>query len=268
MAPPAAAAHDLEHGDLELLHVLVLFRHGDRTPITRVVSAGMAMDARETSFWISRMPDVGVLSALSSGARVADFDVRYLSRGGDSSRELQRLAPPKEAHHGGRWPCGQLTLQGVHMMRAKGRALRERYAGFLQDVHPRTDVHVQSTNIRRTIRSAQSVLAGMFPERFSGFEDGEQHGNSRKEAADDDCFVVLADDSNALAPQHSYELYRDLGELLAFEMKHNAPIDVPATAKRIREVVGARPDDKRVAWTGCACSLPALVVLCCCSEGI
>jgi len=266
MAPSTAdaTANDLEHDDLELLHVLVLFRHGDRTPITRVVSAGMAMDARETSFWISRMPEVAVLSALSSGAHVADFDARYLSRSG-SKREPQCLTPPQVAHHGGRWPCGQLTLQGVHMMRAKGRALRERYAGFLQDVHPRRDVHVQSTNIRRTIRSAQSVLAGMFPERFFGFDDCEQHGNNWKEGAHDDSFVVLADDSNALAPQHSYELYRDLGELLAFEMKHNAPINVPATAKRIREIVGARPEDKRIAWTGCAYSFFALVVFCCCS---
>lgn len=255
---PAAGATYREPEDLELLHVFVLFRHGDRTPITRVVSAGMSMDQAETSFWISRMPELSVLSALNSGSQVADFDEDYLTRG---AAKKNGLTPPKEAHHGGRWPCGQLTDKGVHMMRAKGRALRERYAGFLADVHPTRDVYVQSTNIRRTIRSAQSVLAGMFPEHFTGFDDQNVGGNhdARKGTSEDQSFVVFADDSNALAPQHSYELYRDLGELLAYEMKHNAPIDVAATAKRIREIVGARPDDKRVAWTGCACSF---VVLC------
>lgn len=225
--------------ELELEHVLVVFRHGDRTPITRVVGGEMTMDRQETELWITKMPDLSFLTALNSGADVVDFHDGYHDR--------EQREPPKEPRHGGRWPCGQLTEQGVHMMRRKGEQLRERYAEFIGAVEPLRDVHIQSTNIRRTLRSAQSVLAGMFPEYFSSFATERERFSGKK--AKDGRFLILADEDCAIAPQHSYELFKDLGEMLAYELKHNAPLDVSTVSKRIRQLVGAQ-GDARVAWTG------------------
>lgn len=228
--------------ELELAHVLVLFRHGDRSPITRAVGRQLRMDQRESSLWVARLPNLRALSALNGGAAVADLNPAYIS---EHPPVFDQLKPPQKAHHGGRWPCGQLTDKGVGMMRAKGQALRQRYDALLKDAHPTRDVHVQSTNIRRTIRSAQSLLAGLFPERFPDFQNEDCWQQQEPS------FVVFADEACALAPQHSYELYGSLSEMLAFELKNNAPIDVPAAARRIREAVGVREEDQKVAWTGC-----------------
>ncbi|RLN88931.1 hypothetical protein BBJ28_00013713, partial [Nothophytophthora sp. Chile5] len=164
-----------------------------------------------------------------------------------------------------RWPCGQLTAKGIEMMRRKGEALRGRYASFLADIDPIRDVHVQSTNIRRTIRSAQSLLVGMFPAYFLNVDAENQLSTNTALASDSQNFlanipamqtrkragefVIHADDSNSLAPQHSYELYKDLGKMLADELRQHAPSGFAKASQRISQVIGAE-SSKLVAWTG------------------
>lgn len=214
--------------ELELLHVLVLFRHGDRSPITRKVGACLSMDAAETQFWISRLADLDDIATLNRGTRVVN--AQYPNE------------PPLSPRHGGRWPCGQLTAKGVVGMRAKGAALRDKYATFLGKIEPMRDVYVESTNIRRTIRSAQSVLSGMFPSYFA-----ERNANN---ARDDQMFIIRADDNNRIAPTHSYEIYGDLAVLLADDLKRNAPKGLNEASKLVREIVGVEAG-RRVPWTGC-----------------
>ncbi|GMF36498.1 unnamed protein product [Phytophthora fragariaefolia] len=155
------------------------------------------------------------------------------------------------------------------MMRDKGQQLRERYAPLLEGAQPARDVHVQSTNIRRTIRSAQSLLAGVFPEHFVYVDADNQVGaneallpDSRKflshiqthrRLKKEDPLIIHADDSNSLAPQHSYELYRDLGKMLADELSQHAPPGFAQASQQISAIIGAG-SSKLVAWTGCKCA--------------
>lgn len=219
-----------EH-ELELAHVLVLFRHGDRSPITRTVGAHLRMDATETQFWITRLADLDDIATLNRGTRVVNAQCPS--------------DPPLSPRHGGRWPCGQLTAKGVVGMRAKGAALRAKYAAFLDKLDPMQDVYVESTNIRRTIRSAQSVLSGMFPSYFV-----ERSNNNNNSSDDDDqAFIIRADDHNRIAPTHSYEIYGDLAVLLADDLKRNAPKGLAEAGKLVREIVGVEAG-RRVPWTG------------------
>src|SRR5688500_232441 len=48
MAPTHADVPQ-EH-ELELVHVAVLFRHGDRSPITRTIGSRLGMNVKETEF--------------------------------------------------------------------------------------------------------------------------------------------------------------------------------------------------------------------------
>lgn len=236
------APREQQHGhvpsdhELELVHVFVLFRHGDRSPITRRVGSNLALDANETQFWISRLADLDAISTLNRGTRVVNAQ--------------QPTEPPLSPRHGGHWPCGQLTSKGVREMRAKGAALRAKYQSFLDAIDPMAHVYVESTNIRRTIRSAQSVLSGMFPTYFDEQRAGANN-NDDNDKDDDDVFVIRADDHNRIAPTHSYAIYGDLGTLLAHDLKHNAPKGLAEADRVVRDIVGVEPG-RRVPWTGCA----------------
>jgi hypothetical protein len=253
----------IDEKDLELLHVLVLFRHGDRSPISRRVSQKLTVTPSETNFWVSRLAELSVVDALNSGTQVAQHHDGECS---DNCFGPQAELPPPP-QQGGRWPCGQLTAKGVDMMRVKGQQLRDHYSTLLGDVvDPVRQVHVQSTNIRRTIRSAQSLLAGLFPEYFVHVDAGNKLA-ATEHLLPDSCnflekmqkdptqrrhgvFVIHADDDNSLAPQHSYELYRDLGKMLADDLRQHAPPGFEQASQRISGIIGAG-SSKLVAWTGC-----------------
>lgn len=229
-AAPQPGAGAVGAKDVRLVHVAALFRHGDRTPLSRNVGDNLCISADEMQFWISRLADHTVIQKLNHGTRVVASEPDQ-QRG---SRE------PEEPHHGGRWPFGQLTAKGIREMQANGQALRAKYAAFIDGMDPRQHVYVLSTNVRRTIRSAQSVLCGMFPEFF---ESQQQQTN------DEQFILVHADEHSRMAPSHSYELFGDLGLYLADELKQNAPPGIISTGKRIRDVVGIH-SDRRISWTG------------------
>ncbi|CAG0922338.1 unnamed protein product [Notodromas monacha] len=58
---------------------------------------------------------------------------------------------------------GQLLSTGKLRHFQLGKWLRERYAGFLGKKYDPAEVHTKSTNVDRTLMSAQCNLAGMFP---------------------------------------------------------------------------------------------------------
>ncbi|KAG7384814.1 Lysophosphatidic acid phosphatase type 6 [Phytophthora pseudosyringae] len=259
----AASYARVDEKELVLEHVCVLFRHGDRSPISRNVSANVRMTPPETDLWVSRLAELSVVGALNSGTRVVEYHRGECSDKGCFGQQSEVPPPPQQ---GGRWPCGQLTAKGIDMMRAKGQQLREQYKELVGDMeYPVQQVHVQSTNIRRTIRSAQSLLVGLFPEYFVNVDADNQLAAGERLLPDsrrflqnvqthrvrrrDDVFVIHADDSNSLAPQHSYELYRDLGKMLAEELEQHAPPGFAEVSQKISSIIGAG-SSKLVAWTG------------------
>uniref|UniRef100_A0A8C4N9C7 Acid phosphatase 2, lysosomal n=1 Tax=Eptatretus burgeri TaxID=7764 RepID=A0A8C4N9C7_EPTBU len=56
-----------------------------------------------------------------------------------------------------------LTPEGMRQHYELGHFLRKRYSGFLNQTYLRAEVHVRSTDVDRTLMSAEADLAGLFP---------------------------------------------------------------------------------------------------------
>ncbi|XP_018417639.1 PREDICTED: lysosomal acid phosphatase isoform X4 [Nanorana parkeri] len=72
---------------------------------------------------------------------------------------------PKDPYQESAWPrgFGQLTQIGMKQHWDLGQALRERYKGFLNESYDRREIYVRSTDVDRTLMSAESNLAGLYP---------------------------------------------------------------------------------------------------------
>ncbi|CAH2283030.1 prostatic acid phosphatase isoform X2 [Pelobates cultripes] len=70
-----------------------------------------------------------------------------------------------DQHQESSWPdgFGQLTKIGIQQHYELGKYLRKRYSGFLNESYSRHEVYIRSSNVDRTIMSAQANLAGLFP---------------------------------------------------------------------------------------------------------
>ncbi|XP_075693977.1 lysosomal acid phosphatase isoform X1 [Rhinoderma darwinii] len=74
-------------------------------------------------------------------------------------------AYPKDVHQESAWPqgFGQLTQIGMEQHWDLGQALRARYKGFLNESYDRHEIYVRSTDVDRTLMSAEANLAGLYP---------------------------------------------------------------------------------------------------------
>ncbi|XP_040288878.1 prostatic acid phosphatase [Bufo bufo] len=72
---------------------------------------------------------------------------------------------PNDKYQENSWPdgFGQLTQLGMEQHYELGKYLRKRYSGFLNETYSRHEVHVRSTDVDRTLMSAQANLAGLYP---------------------------------------------------------------------------------------------------------
>ncbi|KAF0684620.1 Aste57867_23424 [Aphanomyces stellatus] len=195
--------HVAPDSNMELVHVLAVFRHGDRAPIKSVVAPNLAMSEAETKFWAARV-------ATEARRQHMDDIVRVQSTDG----------PIKP---GGVWPNGHLTEVGVEAMTERGRAMRRRYADFLTDCRPQQHVFVCSTNYRRTVLTAQSVVHGLFPD----------------DATTEKPMVLHI---KHLAPSHTPEHHTrglELAKLRAVKtLPHYPPLEVT-----VKTILGLSPND-------------------------
>ena len=145
---------------LRLRQVLVVHRHGDRTPITPM---------KDEEFWQTTLPEPHVLDGIAKNTQLIRPE-----EGG-----------PKAHGAVGRGPFGQLTTLGLLQMISLGERLKEELEHIHHDeegtinenqfvnkgrlftpsqpLHP-SRIKVMSTDFPRTIQSVQALLTGMFPD--------------------------------------------------------------------------------------------------------
>ena len=132
----------------ELVRVQILFRHGDRTPIT-----GLCPRHEDVEAWKKLLLAPRERDALRARARVpAEWEARGLYDRGES------------------WE-GELTRRGSTQMRALGREIIADWlvgelkflSSNFEEARARGEVKVRSTAVARCVASAQSVLAGGWP---------------------------------------------------------------------------------------------------------
>jgi hypothetical protein len=202
-AAPLAAARATERG-LTVLASVVVFRHGDRSPAFNFFAAGGtdSEDARaeelgcsggsggagrtpgsvasaeraESSLWASRVADAATLAKLQqrvpvvrvkNGNGVAHVAANVAAATAAATGSLAHApASPHGVHEPdpADQPFGRITRLGLEQSFARGRALRERYAG----VFSHSDVLCFSTDFSRTQASAQSLLHGLLDADGSG----------------------------------------------------------------------------------------------------
>lgn len=134
---------------LVLQHVLVLHRHGDRSPDFVECGANLNVGQEEIAFWTREMPSSERLAELNQVGKV----VGHTPEVPVSESPLHIVA----------FPCGNVTSRGLARMERLGESLRARYADFVDPAWSNDRVFVQSTNFHRTIQSVQAVLRGLFP---------------------------------------------------------------------------------------------------------
>lgn len=137
LSASAAAALGAADGSMQLRHLQVVHRHGDRTPLTPLA---------DKEYWAGVIPSQGELDRLAVGTTVVKTNAAN--------------APHPAAGDG---VFGTLSLRGVEMMRVGGLRLREQYPDFIPPSPSPESVRVHCTDFPRTLQSVQALLQGLFP---------------------------------------------------------------------------------------------------------
>jgi hypothetical protein len=217
---------------LELRHVLLFHRHGDRTPVLLETGDKLQATDSEKQLWASRIASDAQLERLSRVGAVVGRDTTQ---------------PPNIAkRRGAAWPCGVLTSKGVEHMTRKGRALRERYCHLLSmdaatsadgSVDVNDQVYVLSSSIPRTIESVQCLLDGFF--------------NEEGQPPKVEPVYVHTFEKNVLAPEHPIRVFFETESMVSAEVAKRSVSEREETDKlaaQLREILGL-PQDRVVPWT-------------------
>ncbi|CAH1251439.1 ACP6 [Branchiostoma lanceolatum] len=140
-----------EGQDMKLKLVQIVFRHGARTPISRLPPS--IEQATWSTDLVKDVPHT-----------LIDYRVESLDGGPRPPSPVEDSYQKHGPHKGGaRW--GQLTTLGQQQMFDLGQLLRKHYVEnnrFIDPDYNPQQVYVRSTNIKRTVESARCVLAGLF----------------------------------------------------------------------------------------------------------
>ncbi|XP_012152497.1 prostatic acid phosphatase isoform X2 [Megachile rotundata] len=139
------------------------------------------------------------------------------------------------------WPVsyGQLTNLGKHQHLLLGRWLRKRYSHLLSDIYSPYDIYIQSTDVDRTLMSAESHLAGLYPPSGNQVWDSIKWMPIPVHTIPEDKDNVLA--AKKYCPRYDYELRKvlDSPELKKIE-KENKKLYAYLTEKTGNKISSLR----------------------------
>ncbi|XP_065063739.1 lysophosphatidic acid phosphatase type 6-like [Rhopilema esculentum] len=136
--------------DLQLKEVIILTRHGARTPFRFIPNY-------EPATW--PLEDLADLEHT-----LINYTVKSLDFGSKPESTIDNAHGSRARLKGGS-PVAQLTKIGQEQMFQLGRSYRKKYIeelGFLSPEYNNEELYVRSTNMKRTISSARCVLSGLY----------------------------------------------------------------------------------------------------------
>ncbi|KAE9552876.1 hypothetical protein FO519_003903 [Halicephalobus sp. NKZ332] len=107
---------------------------------------------------------LGVMSSTTASIQVDDKIIYVATLWRHGERYPEDFFPG-DINESGNFSQGEMTLNGMNELFELGIQLRNRYVDFLKLVSPRynpKEIYVRSTDLNRTLISAQSVLAGFY----------------------------------------------------------------------------------------------------------
>jgi len=150
------------------LILLFLASHAQAGLLTKADNEGMkGVDTMEGLVQVDDLDRMSQVEDMDRMAQVDDMEglvqAHVVFRHGD--RTPCNFYPNDPHKDLSEWPVGpgQLTARGKRMHYHLGQWLRKRYSHLLGPDYSETEVLVRSTDVDRTLMSAQSNLAGMFP---------------------------------------------------------------------------------------------------------
>ena len=194
--------------DSKLHHVLVLFRHGDRSPVTEKCGS-LTMLEPEKQFWTSLLPTPEMNHHASCMASIVGPTPSDLPGATRSATGI----------------TGRLTQLGAESMHNKGQVLRKQYATLVTSITSPSQVYIRSTNILRTLLTAQHVLRGLFPEW-------------QAESPDKATLHIRTKEPMVLAPP-----YKEAGEVNPEE----CGFDLKSVEMQMRNIIGFS-EDESIPW--------------------
>ncbi|OAD55716.1 Prostatic acid phosphatase, partial [Eufriesea mexicana] len=105
-------------------------------------------------------------------------------------------------------PYGELTNLGKYQHLMLGYWIRKRYSHLLSSSYSRNDIYIQSTNVDRTLMSAEALLAGLYPPVSSEIWSSINWIPIPVHTIPEDLDYVLA--TKKYCPRYDYELEKVL----------------------------------------------------------
>jgi hypothetical protein len=147
--------------DFQLEKVIVVHRHGDRTPLVKSLGPNFPERSEMRAKWSSTLP------SSVSHKRISSLGEVHFHAVNDVSTPVKTTSDLYVGWDNHDIPTGQLTEIGVQQLISFGKTLRERYGGdhfiptssFLEaDNH----FYCRSTYLCRTIHSIRALLVGFY----------------------------------------------------------------------------------------------------------